>query len=521
MRHALQPALLEDESILGYLQRFSLLVYRGEFRPLVRSLIPIKAVQAPWLIPSCLESLAAALEALPTPDVLLTKHTIVPTVTAFLERDERDEIAKKLLGPTGGQGVYFRLGLAHSLTESRRATQNFCPVCVDESITKYGHSYWRRTHQFPYIGTCGVHGELLRTGSGCCSVTKRNSNSSYLPGRGCSCESPSVDVLPQSVSSLYLKRDRAVSKFLVEAMTVEWPEMTPGNINLLYRHAAKQRGFAHGSYIDSVALSAAFQDFFGLEFLNAYSSNSEAETGWIAEAFRGGIPKSVVRNALIIHFLFGDLSGFLQHWHAGEWRSATPPARRGTGTHRKWLARPFDMDRLNDMRSQLLSWKASTDESPTRTAAQRVLATAVNYVRVHDREWYDEHFPIVPRRQFADAMSQTWLARHRDAERAATEQVLKNYEELLGSSSLPVRVTRPPLARGLSAPLSKLPDTLKVVNTLLETKVAYNERKAVWLYLNSPVDMPEVDKMQNAYERTRVPKFRIQELLKERDRLSR
>lgn len=521
MLHALQPALLEEESILGYLQRFSLLVYRGEFKPLVRSLIPIKGVQAPWLIPSCLESLSAALEALPTPDVLLAKHTIIPAATAFLEQYARDEIVEKVMAPAGGKGTYFRLGLAHSLTESRPATQNFCPECVEESIKKYGHSYWRRTHQFPYIGTCGVHGELLRTGSGCCGVTKRTSNYGYLPGRGCSCESPSVEVLPQPVSSLYLKRDRAVSKFLTEALTVEWPEMTREDINLVYRHAAEQLGFLRGRYIDSIVLSAAFQDFFGLDFLNAYSSNSEAETGWIAEAFRGGIPKSVVRNALIVQFLFEDLSGFLQHWHAGEWRSATPPARRGKGTHRKWLASPYDMDRLNEMRSKLLSWKASTAESPTRTAAQRARPTAVNYVRVHDREWYDEHFPIVPRRKIAEAMSQTWLARHRDAELAATEQVLKNYEKLLLSSSPPIRVTRPQLVRGLSAPLSKFPGTLKVVEALLETKLAYNERKAVWLYLNSPVDMPEVDRMQDAYQKTRIPKFRIRELLNEHDRLRR
>lgn len=513
MLHALQPALLEDESILGYLQRFSFIAYSGDFKPLVRSLLPIKAVQAPWLIPSCLASLSSALESLPATEVLLARHTIFPAVTAFLSSEVHDAVARKMSGGTGTQGLYFTLGLMHSLKESTPATQNFCPSCVAESLSQHGHSYWRRTHQFPYIGTCGLHGDILRTGSGCCGVTKRNSNSSYLPGRGCSCERPSVEVIPYSVGEHYLMRDRAISKFLAEALTVNWQAMSPREVNLLFRHTATQRGFARGRYIDSIALTAAFKDFFGEKFLDAYSSNSAAETGWIAEAFRGGIPKSVIRNALIVHFLYHDLAGFLEHWNEGSWRATPAPTRRAGAHPANSAEKYFDTTVRDEMRARLISWKSSA-ACPTRTEAQKNEPTAVRWVRTNDRDWYVENFPIVPRAQFAQAMSRTWAARQQNAEFASTQHVLKRYKELMESQDLPVRITKTQLHRGLAKPFSRLPETLKVVDNLLESKAAYNERKAVWLFLNAPLNIPEVTRIQNAYEKTRVPKFRIRELLR-------
>lgn len=508
--------MLEDESILGYLQRFSFLAYSGDFKPLVRSLLPIKAVQAPWLIPSCLASLSAALESLPAAEELLTKHTTFPAVTAFLSSEVREDVARKMSGETGAKSLYFTLGLVHSLTKSKLATQNFCPSCVAESRAHSGHSYWKRTHQFPYIGTCGVHGDILRTGSGCCGVTKRNSNSSYLPGHGCSCERPWAEVISHSVGKLYLLRDRAISKFLAEALTVDWPEMSPRDVNLLFRHTAMQRGFTRGRYIDSVGLTAAFQDFFGAQFLDAYSSNSVAETGWIAEAFRGGIPKSVIRNALIVHFLYDDLAGFLEQWNEGAWKATALPARRGIAPPVGSAPTYIDTKVRDEMRVRLISWKSST-ASPTRTAAQKDEPFAVKWVRANDRDWYVENFPIVPRAPIAEAMSRTWAARQHAAEAAATQHVMKRHKELMARLDHPIRISRAQLHRGLAKPFSLLPETLKVVDSLLESKDAYNERKAVWLFLNSPLNIPELDRIQNAYEKTRVPKFRIRELLRALD----
>lgn len=516
MLHALQLAILENESILGYLQRFCFIAYSGDFKPLVRSLLPIKAVQAPWLVPSCLASLSAGLESLPAAEVLLTKHTIFPAATAFLSKEVRDAVAHKMLGDAGSQALYFTLGLMHSLKESNQATQNFCPSCVAESLSHNGHSYWRRTHQFPYIGTCGFHGDILRTGSGCCGVTKRTSNSSYLPGHGCSCESPSIDVISNSVGQLYLMRDRAISKMLAEALTFNWPEMAPREVNLLYRHTAEQRGFTRGRYIDSSRLAGAFRDFFGTEFLDAYASNSAAETGWIAEAFRGGIPKSVVRNALIIHFLYDDIPGFLEQWNDGAWRAEAAPPRRGTASATKSASTFVDLAIRDEMRARLVSWRSST-VSPTRSAMQVAEPAAVKWVRAQDRDWYVKTFPIVPAARHSEAMSLTWAARQQVAEVAATKHVLQRYKELMESPDLPVRIKRAQLHRGLAKPLALLPEASKVADSLLESKTAYSERKAVWLFMNAPPRMPEMLRIQNAYEKTRVPKFRIRELLRALD----
>lgn len=516
MIYQLQPAILEDESILGYLQRFAVVANHSSFKPLIRSVLPLKGIQAPWTLPSSLDRLSQNLDVLPSGRQLLLNHTIFRSVTAFLQRDIKEQIALQMTIEAPIQGRYFALGLNHSLGKSRQATQNFCPSCVHECIAKHGHSYWSRIHQFPYISTCGRHGDVLMTGSECCGITKRTSSFSHLPGRACNCKSPYVSVSVQSSDSLYMQRDKAISKLLVDGLSTSWPEMTPGEVNLLYRHAASQRGFMRGSYIDSIGLSDAFRVFYGVEFLENYASNCASETGWIAEAFRGGIPKSAVRNALIIHFLFKDLNGFLEQWHANEWKSAVLPTRRSADSTVRETITSTDSVTKSRMRALLLAWKSGA-ENPTRTNAQKAQATAVNWVRANDWDWYEENFPIVPRTKIAAAQTKFWAERQEQAEREAIKHVERRYKEIMESTSMPVRITRQILRRGLARPFSQLPKTLEVVNALLESKLAFNKRKAVWLYLNPSPNMFGQDLLQLAYQKTRIPKGQIRELLRELD----
>lgn len=513
MLHLYQPSILEDESIIGYLQRFALLATYGEFRPLLRSVLPLTGVQVPWDLPSSLDSLSQNVDVLPNGRDLLLNHTIFRSVTAFLPTSKKDQIRRQMTEQKSSQGLYFALGLTHSLGSSTKASQKFCPSCVQESLVKNGHSYWSRNHQFPYISTCGKHGDVLMTGSECCAITKRTSNFSYLPYRACGCSQPFAKVSDKSADSLYMQRDREISKLLLDGLSANWPEMEPADVSLLYRYVANQRGFKRGKYVDSVGLSSAFERFYGEEFLVSYSSKCAAETGWIAEAFRGGIPKSAVRNALIIHFLFKDLNEFFQQWHKGDWKSTDVTSRRSAEKPVKKSHFEGDSVVRSNMRLVLLEWKAKSD-NPTRTAVSKARATAVNWVRANDWDWYEENFPIVPRAKIAAAQSIVWAEHHQNAERLATEHVQRRYKEVMELKSMPVRISRPILARGLRRPLSQLPNTLEIVNGLIESKKEFNERKAVWLYLNPAPHLSPEEILQFAYEKTRVPKGRIRELLR-------
>ncbi len=84
-----QPPLMPGESVFGYLQRLALVGNFGTMKSLLRSVLPVKLIQAPWVIPSHLSTLCERLKSLPSPVTLLERHTIYPAATAFLSEQSK------------------------------------------------------------------------------------------------------------------------------------------------------------------------------------------------------------------------------------------------------------------------------------------------------------------------------------------------------------------------------------------------------------------------------------------------
>lgn len=479
-------------------------------KPLVRSILPIKLIQAPWVLPSCLNHLARALEALPSGRTLLNSHTIYPSARPFLSSESRAIVETSMLDGQGGGGLYFRLGLNHSLVASHKMSQTFCRVCAEEDMATFGFSYWKRIHQFPYISTCGLHGEILQTGSGCCPVTAKNSRHASLPDRFCACPSPSVAVSSQRRNSKFLVRDRAISSLLVEALALDWPKFDISELSLLYRHVAIERGYAKGRYINTIALQSEIVRFYGEEFLQEYASLGAAETGWIAEAFRGGPPKSVVRNALLIHYLFENWDKFCLSMTGEGWRNVSLPSRR-VATVKAAETNAATGATRRARRAELNAWRFAA-KNPSRTSAQAEIATVVNWLRTHDTKWYEETMPAISRAGIGAAQAEAWSQKRAAAEKKAIEHVQRRYQLLLASDAEPVRITRPRLHQGLAKPFALLPKTLKVVDTLVDSRKSFNERRALWIFLHPERTPSGVTVLEYAYQKTRVPKGRILEL---------
>ncbi len=171
-----------------------------------------------------------------------------------------------LEGIGGPAGNYFMLGLSHSLRASRPLYQSYCENCADDDIATYGFAVWHTMHQFPYISTCPKHGAVLRTGSGCCQRSVRNSRFARLPRAFCACATPTMPLVEKPLNLRHLDMDRAISAMLGEMLDTKWPSFSANVLSAVYRDAAVKMGFVKGRYVATKDLTFEVEGYFGKEF---------------------------------------------------------------------------------------------------------------------------------------------------------------------------------------------------------------------------------------------------------------
>ena len=515
------PPLLPDESVFGYLQRLAILSNGGALKPLVRSLLGIKLVQAPWLLPSHLEPLAEKLGTVVTSgNHLLSNHTIFPALRPFLDTASQRVLRTRMLGHATSMGGYFRVGLVHARAERPGSRQAYCPDCVAGDERTYGLAYWRRTHQFPYVVTCGVHGTQLRVGSGCCARSERTSAYASLPGRMCACAVPEL-LLGDGLPSQALMLDARISRLLVRSLTFAWPDtVNRTNIGRAYRIAFESTGCSKGAYMSN---ARAVDDFVGRmdeSLLAHYGCTPRTDSGWFVDAVRGIAPASVIKNALLIHHLFGDLDAVVKAVCQLPAMSAGDGPRGGALPNLERIPRPVSIPgtpefdaRRDEFRARLQAWIA-TCALPSRTNAQRDLGYVPMWLREFDEEWYDATLPSAQNRHTAQRSTAYWEMRRHQADDDGIVHVRRRLAELTHPEVRPVRLTKAKLLDGLRNRQAPRPRTLELIAKVVESTETYKERLVLWI-VQHPEAIPEVrgGALQYAYMCTHVPKTRIRELL--------
>lgn len=523
-RPALVPPILHEESIFGYLQRLALVTASGAMKPVTRALTGVKMVVAPWLLPSHLETFSARLPSLPRASELLRLHTIVPAALPFLNRSVQPELRRRICSPTGdSQGLYFLLGLTHSKTSAVQACQSFCWACVKEDLDRHGFAYWRRHHQFPYVASCGVHGEPLFTGSGCCRLTQRAGRLARLPGIWCRCRSPLVRVSGTPLRGRTQDLDRCLSRMLLQALTHDWGNRSAEYFAGLYLLELRRKGYGHGKYIATPRLVRDFARRFGTALLQQYNSEVADEHRWLVDLAAGKPPRSVVRNMLIVEFLFGSLNG-LERAAA----QTTPteilrvPARRGSRVSLARQTAEHHDAASGKLRSQhrktLRDWRERQGEKATRTRAQRELSTTVNWLRANDWDWYERTLARVSAKSVGRTTAKRFSAERYADDDEAFKFVERRFFELTTREGEPVRVTRARLIDGLWGRQKRRPKTDALVRRLCETQEAFRVRLALWLFMNPKAAPAGMSALDYAYWRTRVPKGRIVEIAERQHR---
>jgi len=149
------PEIYEDELLYSVLARYHLRSDNLSTKRTLLDLFGSKTVIATSDIPSSLGVLSERLDGVITPEELISKNTLLPYYSPFLEIKRVDSIRREMIGQGGG-ALHTRIGIMASSVKTPNVFR-YCPSCVTEDEKNYGEAYWHRLHQLPGVVVCPKH----------------------------------------------------------------------------------------------------------------------------------------------------------------------------------------------------------------------------------------------------------------------------------------------------------------------------------------------------------------------------
>lgn len=223
-------------------------------------------------------------------------------------------------------GVHTGLGINGSRVKIPRFLR-FCNACREADISKYGETYWHRSHQLAGILVCPKHGEPLidtrapmrpRRYSDYADATVSTHVDALADNNG----------LAKNDSSNALKIAKRCQEMLLGPINL-WPSE---NVNLSYLRSALERGFADDPLsISQTKLENAFVSFYGESLLFKMGCEVRIGTGnsWINTIFQKHHSLfHPVEHALVQIFLEGvPVNPSSSPFGFGPWKCPNPYAQ--------------------------------------------------------------------------------------------------------------------------------------------------------------------------------------------------
>lgn len=474
-----QPGLLEEETIIGYLQRLAVVGASGAMKPVVRASLPIN-IQPPWLLPSCLRYLAERIPVLPSADDLLRFHTIYPSATSFLPKSSRTMIATAMCEGRSTQGLYFKLGLGHSQRQEDRAVQAFCVDCLKFDELTHGFGYWHRCHQIPYIHQCPIHRVPLVTPAGCCAASSQVSGIARIPGAICGCAGNVRLVHAAPLTGASLAVDFAVAQIAFEMLTQPIEQCEPDLLGSVYRRRFRDLGFGRGQYMDATAATSWFRGRATKRLLEVYRSSVDSDGNWLRTVLGGKAPIGFIRNSLLIAILFDGLHEFRTVYATAQCSSPDGVSkRRPRGRPARNSGSKF-AQRKSGFRKALLNWLRDSP-NPTRVLAYKELGYVPQWLYANDRTWFDRVLPKQSEERRMKGSAARWQKARAGSDEAGLRFVMRRHEQLMATGKEPIRITRKRLVSGLAGEQTPRTRTDNLIASLVESSTKFRERMAIWV----------------------------------------
>lgn len=195
-----------------------------------------------------------------SPQNIISNHTLIPLYIRFLDAKRQNLLTERQLNIGGN--LHATIGVNAGLSKSLRLPR-FCRICYEEDLRKLGESYFRRTHQIPYLSYCTQHRcELEQV----LTLPRQLNKHQFL-------STSSIISHPALINRI--APDKQFEKISSRIIELLCPDKTH-IFNLdpyFYRSELQKIGFAKGKHsIDLELLYQSFTDYFPRELLSSFRS---------------------------------------------------------------------------------------------------------------------------------------------------------------------------------------------------------------------------------------------------------
>ena len=338
----------------------------------------------------------------------LERHTMFPAYARFLPRERLNVAADaainmdlttlqyKLSPPRSGANEYFR----------------YCPRCVAEDRSRYGETYWRRSHQLRGIRVCAAHN---------CRLTV--SDIPFRKVKGVvDAAAETVIPLEEAVSVEYVtsSAEQDYSRYVVKVFNepLQWNNEVSIDEFLSSRIREKYPLASRGMYIDRAAFEEDINKLLEAVGMQMGSMDKVLRRHTINKNF---MLSQTCLIAMLLEITAEELvrpplspeekqKSTGQHSLHGK-RKLTSPARKGVD----WAAE--DEKLLPKVKEVIASMQGDTDHEPVRVSVNSVCkALRIPYARMRNlprcREYIEKKIPSV---EDYRAKRLVWAVRQIDA----------------------------------------------------------------------------------------------------------
>lgn len=194
---------------------------------------------------------------------------------------------------------------------------HLCVHCLRDDLHDHETAYIHRSHQIPGVTVCWRHGiRLLSSCPFCGCPFEPRADLILAPWEPCAACN---HYLPDA--SFYRPPNRATeqewefAKFTHDLLQGAKKPLDVNTLTLMYAKKIGEKHLSRGSTIDRVALLAALEEHFGIEFLNEVDSayRSGRSQNWLRCCSKSGfLDAPISRHLLLANFLFGSSQEFMK-----------------------------------------------------------------------------------------------------------------------------------------------------------------------------------------------------------------
>lgn len=310
-------------------------------------------------------------------DELIWEHTMFPFYTAFMTREKTNAIYNAM--KCGNRmSIENMVGIPMSKIKTSRFLR-YCPRCYEEDVNNLGESYWRRLPQVLGVLYCPTHQVLYKESP--VDITKENLDYICADGDVCS------EVLADD-------EDVAAYKELDEiyVQNVQWLmkkriRLPPNYIGSFYIDRLREAELT--SYVGNIKITEfleAFQTYYSTDYLKLMQStvNIEERNSWPKLFIRNTAKnRSPLRHLLMLQFLKVPLEKLFE-------MESVIGKRQRKKSNRVPI---YSSEKRKEQWLMLLAEHPNANRKELSKINNGLFA----WLRIHEREWFDE---VTPKKRY-------------------------------------------------------------------------------------------------------------------------